>query len=201
MSLISDLYKLNKKDIKKAVDVLVSAYTEDPVMQIVFKEEDKRRIQFEVVLKFCIKYGSVFATSNNFEGVMAILPYDKSDMSVPRIILSGGFFLSLKLMKFRKMMEQNIKAIEEVKKNLDIGPYIYLFIVGVSQEFQGKGYGGKLLRAVVEKADKESKPMYLETQIEKNVSLYEKYGFYVYKKKDLSEPMNLPFWFMIRDAK
>ena len=53
----------------------------------------------------------------------------------------------------------------------------------------------------MEKADREKKPMYLETQIEKNVSLYEKYGFYVYEKKDIPEPMNLPFWFMIRDAK
>ncbi|MFX1360010.1 MAG: GNAT family N-acetyltransferase [Promethearchaeota archaeon] len=201
MSLMSELFKLSKKDVRKAADVLVSAYTEDPVMQIVFKEDDDRRIQFKVMLKFCIKYGSVFATSDDFEGVMAILPHDKSDMSVSRIFLSGGFFLSLKLMKFRKVMEQNIEAIEDVKKNLDIGPYIYLFIVGVSQEFQGKGYGGKLLRALVEKADIESKPMYLETQTEKNVSLYEKYGFYVYKKKDLGEPMNLPFWFMVRDAK
>ncbi|MHA2181873.1 MAG: GNAT family N-acetyltransferase [Promethearchaeota archaeon] len=197
---MSDLYKLNKKDIKKAADVLVSAYTEDPVMKKIFKEEDMRRIQFEVMLKFCIKYGSVFAPTDNFEGVMALLPHDKGDMTVPRIFLSGGFFLSLKLMKFRKMMEQNIKAIEEVKKNLDIGPYIYLFVVGVQLDFQGKGFGGKMLRAVVEKADIEGKPIYLETQTEKNVSLYEKYGFYVYKKKDLQEPMNLPFWFMIRDA-
>ncbi|MHA1991681.1 MAG: GNAT family N-acetyltransferase [Candidatus Hodarchaeales archaeon] len=201
MSLMSKLYKLNKKDIKKAADVLVSAYTEDPVMKKIFKEEDMRRIQFEVMLKFCIKYGNVFAPSDNFEGVMSILPHDKGDMTVPRIIRSGGFLLSLKLMKFRKMMEQNIKAIEEVKKNLDIGAYIYLFVIGVQLDFQGKGFGGKMLRAVVEKADTEGKPIYLETQTETNVSLYEKYGFYVYKKKDLPEPMNLPFWFMIRDAK
>ncbi|MHA2400703.1 MAG: GNAT family N-acetyltransferase [Promethearchaeota archaeon] len=198
---MSELYKLSKKDINKAADVLVSAYTEDPVMKKVFKEDKHRRIQFKVMLKFCVKYGEVFAPSENFEGVMCILPYENADMTVPRIFLSGGFFLSLKLMKFRKMMEQNIEIIEEVKKNLDIGPYIYLFVIGVSQEFQGKGYGGKMLRALMEKADLEKKTMYLETQLEKNVSLYEKYGFYVYNKKDLPEPMNLPFWFMIRDAK
>ena len=197
---MSDLYQLKKQDIKKAADVLVNAYSEDPMMEIVFKEEEKRRIQFEVMIKFCIKYGTVFSPSDNFEGVMAILPHDK-DMTVGRIFLSGGFFLSLKLIKFKKMMEQIIEVIEEVKKNLDIGPFIYLFIIGVSQEFQGKGFGGKMLRAVVEKAEIEGKPMYLETQNEKNVSLYEKYGFYVYKKKDLPEPMNLPFWFMVRDAK
>jgi ribosomal protein S18 acetylase RimI-like enzyme len=88
-----------------------------------------------------------------------------------------------------------------VKKDLNIGPYIYLFVIGVKQDFQGKGFGGKLLRALIEKADVEEKPMYLETQNEKNVALYEKYGFHIYKEIDVPEPMNLPFWFMIRDAK
>ena len=200
MSLISDLYKLQKKDIKKAADVLVDAYSEDPMMEIVFKEVDERCIQFEIMLKFCIKYGDVFSPSDNFEGVMAILPHDKGDMTIWRIIRSGGFFQSFKLFKLRKMMAQTIKVIEETKKNLDIGPYIYLFVIGVSQEFQGKGFGGKLLRAIVEKAEIERKAMYLETQNEKNVSLYEKYGFHVIEKKDLPDPMNLPFWFMVRDV-
>jgi GNAT superfamily N-acetyltransferase len=198
---MSDLYKIEKKDIKKGIDVLVSAYTEDPMMNIAFKEEDKRRIQFEVMLRFCVKYGDIFASSDNFEGVMAILPHDKADMTALRVLLSGGFFLGMKIASASKMMKQSVKMIEEVKKNLDIGQYIYLFIMGVSQELQGKGYGGKFLRAIIEKADAEKKPMYLETQKESNVSLYEKYGFLVIKKIDLPEPVNLPFWFMVRDAK
>ena len=58
-----------------------------------------------------------------------------------------------------------------------------------------------MLRAIVEKAEIERKPMYLETQNEKNVSLYEKYGFYVVKKIDLPDPLNLPMFLMVRDAK
>ncbi len=73
--------------------------------------------------------------------------------------------------------------------------------MGVSQQFQGKGYGRKLIRAVIEKAETERKPIYLETQKEGNVSLYEKYGFTVKKKIILPEPLNLPMWLMVRDAK
>jgi ribosomal protein S18 acetylase RimI-like enzyme len=201
MFLISNLYKLGKKDIKKTADVLVDAYTEDPMMKIVFKDDNQRRIQFEMMIKFCMKYGEVYSPSENLEGVMAFLPYEHRDMSVWRIFRSGGFFQSMKLISLRKMMDQTVKVIEETKKNLDIGPYIYLFIIGVTLDFQGKGFGGKLLRALVEKADNERKPMYLETQNEKNVSLYEKYGFHVVETKELPEPMNLPFWFMVRDVK
>ena len=200
MSLISDLDKLKKQDIKKAANVLANAFSVDPLWKEIFNDEDKFRVQFEFFLRFCMKYGNVFSTSDNFEGVMAILPHDK-DMNLWRIIRSGAFFLSMKISSVAKKMTPIYKLIEEAKENLDIGPYIHLFIMGVSQEFHGKGFGGKLLRALVEKAEIERKPMYLETQNEKNVSLYEKYGFYVVKEINLPDPINLPMWLMVRDAK
>ncbi len=201
MSLISDLYKLQKKDIEKAVDVFVNAYSDDPMFEKFMKEEDKRRAQLEIMIRFCVKYGNVFSTSDNFEGVIAIVPHDKGDMTGWRVIRSGGFFLGLKLSSLRKIMEQSAKAMEEAKKDLDLGPYIFLFIMAVSKEFQGKGFGGKLLSAIIEKSEIERKPIYLETQNEKNVSLYEHFGFYVVKKINMPDPVNLPMWLMVRDAK
>ncbi len=199
MSLINDLYKINKKEIKKAANVLMNAFSEDPMWKAIFKDEDKYRAVSELIVRFSMKYGNVFSTSVNLEGVMAIMsPY--KDMTVWRIIRSGAFFVSMKLVKLRKQMELTAKSIEEEKKNLNLGPHIYLAIIGVSQEFQGKGYGGKLLRAIVEKAEIEKKPIYLETQIESNVKLYEKYGFHVVKKINLPV-LNLPMWIMVRDAK
>jgi GNAT superfamily N-acetyltransferase len=149
----------------------VIAYSDDSLFEKFIKEEDKRRVQFELMTRFCVKYGDVFSTSDNFEGVMAIVSHDKGDMTVVRIIRSGGFFLSLKLFRLRKIMAQSAKAIEEVKKDLDIAPYIFLFIMVLAQEFQGKGFGGKFLRAIIEKSEIERKTIYLETQNEKNVSL------------------------------
>ena len=95
-------------------------------------------------------------------------------------------------------MQVLTKAVEEAKKSLNLGPYIHLLIMGVSQEFQGKGFGGQLLRAVIEKAEIEKLPIYLETQKEANVSLYEKFEFSVKKKVILPEPLNLPMWLMVR---
>jgi ribosomal protein S18 acetylase RimI-like enzyme len=200
MSLISDLYKIKKKDIKKAANVLANAFSEHPMWKKVFKEEDKFSIMFEVIVRFCMKYGNVVSISDNLEGILAILSHDKADMTGWRTFRSGALFLSLKLLSAFKMIKEGIKLMEEEKKNLSIGPYIYLPIIGVSQEFQGKGFGGKLLRALIEKAEIERKSIYLETGIETNVTLYEKYGFYVYKKINFPV-LNLPMWLMVRDAK
>ena len=200
MSLIDDLYKIQKKDLKNAVNVLDNAFSEDSMWKEVFNDEDKNRALTEVMVRFCLKYGNVFSTSDNLEGVMAIAPHDK-DMTALRVIRSGAFSLSMKIKSEAKIMKILSNTVEEAKKSLNLGPYIYLLIMGVSQEFQGKGFGGKLLRAVIEKAETERKPIYLETQKEENVSLYEKYGFSVKKKIILPEPLNLPMWLMVRDAK
>jgi len=200
MSLSSDLYKIQKKDLKKSVNVLDNAFSEESMWKEVFNDEVKNRILTEVMVRFCLKYGIVLSTSDNLEGVMAIAPYDK-DMTIWRIIRSGGFFLSLKISKEAKKMEVLSKAVEEAKKSLNLGPYIHLLMMGVSQEFQGKGFGGKLLRTLIEKAEKEKKSIYLETQKVENVNFYEKYGFSVKKKVILPEPLNLPMWLMVRDVK
>ena len=200
MSLISDLYNIQKKDLKNAVNVLDNAFSEDSMWKEVFTDEDKNRVLTEVMVRFCLKYGNVYSTSDNLEGVMAIAPHDK-EMNLFRIIRSGAFSLSIKISSESKIMKVLSNAVEEAKISLNLGPYIHLLIMGVSQKFQGKGFGGKLLRALIEKAETERKPIYLETQKEENVSLYEKYGFSVMKKVILPEPLNLPMWLMVRDIK
>jgi len=199
MSSINDLHKVQKKDLENVVNVLTDAFSEDSMWKEVFDDEEKNRILTEVMVRFCLKYGNVLSTSENLEGIMAIAPHDKG-MTTWRIIRSGAFFLSLKIANEAKKLEVLTSAVEEAKKSLNLSPYIHLLIMGVSQEFQGKGFGGKLLRALIEKAETEKKPIYLETQKEKNVNFYEKYGFSVKKKIILPEPLNLPMWLMVRDV-
>jgi len=197
MALFDNLYIIRKKDLQNAVNVLTDAFSEESMWKEVFKNEEKNRALTEVMVRFCLKYGNVVSTSQNIEGVMAIAPYDKA-MTTWRIIRCGAFFLSMQIAGEAKIMQVLTKAVEEAKKSLNSGPYIHLLIMGVSQEFQGKGFGGQLLRAVIEKAEIEKLPIYLETQKETNVSLYEKYGFSVKKKVILPDPLNLPMWLMIR---
>jgi len=200
MTLISELFKIQKRDLKNAVDVLTDAFSKESMWKEVFTDEEKNRILTEVMVRFCLKYGSVYATSENFEGIMALAPHDK-EMTTWTIIRSGAFFLSMKIADEAKKMEVLNSAVEEAKKSLNLGSYIHLLMMGVSQEFQGKGFGGKLLRALIEKAEAEKKSIYLETQKENNVKLYEKYGFSVKKKIILPEPLNLPMWLMVRQLK
>ena len=77
-------------------------------------------------------------------------------------------------------------------------PCIYLQTIGVATAFQGQGFGGRLLRALIEKSEQTGVSLYLETETEDNVRFYEHYGFTVVKEVVLPI-VNLPMWEMARE--
>ena len=78
-------------------------------------------------------------------------------------------------------------------------PYIYLQIIGVAPAFQGQGFGAQLLRALIEKSEQAGISLYLETETEANVSMYEHFGFAVIKEIMLPI-IELPMWEMTREV-
>ena len=78
--------------------------------------------------------------------------------------------------------------------------FLYLFIVGVATEFQGKGFGRKLIGAAIEKSEREGLQLYLETETEENVKMYEHFEFCLLKKITLPI-VDLPMWEMVRKPK
>ncbi len=52
-------------------------------------------------------------------------------------------------------------------------------MLGVDPERQGQGIGGQIIAPVLERADRDGLPCYLETMKERNVAFYQKHGFEV----------------------
>jgi GNAT superfamily N-acetyltransferase len=55
----------------------------------------------------------------------------------------------------------------------------FLELIGVAPEYQGKGFAGHLLDPMLDRFDRENLPCYLDTEVEKNVALYQHHGFRV----------------------
>lgn len=126
---------------------------------------------------------------------------EKGNMTFWRGLRSGSIFYAMKVdAKILKDMEIIFAPLEAARrKEMSGRKYIYLLILGVSPAYQGQGYGGKLLRAVIEESNDAGLPIYLETATEKNISMYEKFGFK--KLERIDHPIiNLPQWGMIREA-
>ena len=61
---------------------------------------------------------------------------------------------------------------------------------------QGKGYGSRLMKAVLKKADENNKKIYIESE-ERNIKIYEHYGFKVIDKSEVLEGTN--FYVLVRE--
>jgi ribosomal protein S18 acetylase RimI-like enzyme len=120
-------------------------------------------------------------------------------MTFWRILRSGALWTGMKIgMQTARKMQPIFRPIEVDRKEIMSGkPYLYLQIIGVAPAFQGQGFAGKLLRALIEKSERTGVALYLETEAEANVSMYEHFGFTVVKEIVLPI-INLPMWEMTR---
>ena len=78
-------------------------------------------------------------------------------------------------------------------------PHWYLSVIGVDPDHQGKGYGSKLIKPMLERIEKTGYPVYLETNFEGNVGLYEHLGFDLIDETKIPET-EIMNWAMIRKS-
>ncbi len=200
-----DLYKITKQDIEPASWVLARAFQFNPPMIWEIPDESIRVSKLASMwrIKLCtgVKYGEVFASSKNLEGIAMWLNPQMAETSLWKFIKCGGIKLLFKLgiKSLRKMMHaQNYQ--EKVRKKYIQPPYWHLGPFGVDPEFQGKGYGSKLLWPMLNRIDEADLPIYLETAVEKNVPMYEHFGFEVVLMETIPDT-TITNWAMIRRKK
>jgi ribosomal protein S18 acetylase RimI-like enzyme len=197
------LYRVQKRDISQTAKVLADAFKSDPLWNKIFEGESdlKKRFRafFEVPIRHCLKYGEVYATSENLEGVIAWVPGEYADMTPWRIILSGAMGAAMRMgSNVSKKMGSVFKPVTEDRhEHMAEHDILYLLVVGVATELQDKGFGRKLLNAAIEKSEREGLQLYLETETEENVEIYEHFGFRLLKKITLPI-VDLPMWEMVK---
>ena len=77
---------------------------------------------------------------------------------------------------------------DPLNKHWHLGP------VGVLTSHQGKGIGTKLLSRFCQEVDACLSPAYLETDTDKNVQFYERFGFEVTKETNIFDVKNRYLW-------
>lgn len=203
---MNDLYWLRRQDIPRAREVLKDAFRHDPVWNRLFegvdRMDDRLSAFFETPIRYCLRYGQVAATSEALEGVAAWVPGDRAGMTLWRMIGSGAMACGMRIgtRVMRRMMPAFTPMEHDRKKHMKGKAFTYLQIIGVASRHQSRGFGGKLLRAIIAESDRKGHHLYLETETEGNVRLYERFGFRVIKKF-LLLGLDLPMWEMQREPR
>jgi len=203
---IEELYKIQKKDIEIASQVLGKAFHDDPTWIYVIPDENERKEKlpsvFEYSIRYSLKYGEVYAPTENLEGIAVWMPHTTVEKSMWRILRSGAFRAALKMgSEIGKRIEKLFDQIDQDRReHMKDRSYVYLQAIGVLPEFQGRGFGGRLLKPMFTKADIEGILIYLETETEKNIQIYKKYGFKTLKEGKFPSA-DFPFWEMVREPR
>jgi GNAT superfamily N-acetyltransferase len=198
---INNLLRLGPKHVKPASEVLARAFFKDAETSYYFPDNEKRAQKlphlFRSAVLHGIHHGEVYATPN-LEGIAIWIPSDMLDIPFWRFLLYGGL---LPLFRVNPMTLWRLKSSDNylsgLHKQLAPFPHWYLSLLGVDPQFQGNGYASQLMRPMLQRLDKENMPAYLETQTEKNVSIYQAYGFKVIEK-GITPVSKIETWIMLR---
>ena len=100
-----------------------------------------------------------------------------------RILTSGAIWPAIVIgFKALRKMRALDKYVERKHKELAPDKHWYLALLAVDPQHQGKGYASKLLNSMLSCIDEEGLDCYVETEGDKNVSMYQHFGFDVVDK-------------------
>jgi GNAT superfamily N-acetyltransferase len=109
-------------------------------------------------------------------------------------------FLPLRCGLLYAMREFSINRMaDKTKKKYAPKHHIYLALLAVRPDSQGKGFASMLLKALLSEVDSKHLPCYLETQNLKNTLMYAHFGFKVVHQM-IIPGADLPLYFMLREA-
>ena len=206
MKELKDLVRLKKSQSKPAGKTLARAFQDDSLFVYLIPDAIRRKTLLptllEIMARYASIYGEVYATSPLMEGVACWFPPGKTEMTLRRIIRVAGLPLVHYYIKNRDVLSRffsyNEYAAMLHHRYANV-PHWYLSPIGVDPKLQGKGYGSNLLKSMLSRIDQEHLPCFVETQSQKNVSLYEHFGFHVVDKNNIPGT-DLTHWAMLREV-
>lgn len=198
------LYIVEKKDIDKLAEIAVDAYEDYPLHNWFTKGKyDKKasKLIMQISLKTMTKDAIIYADSEEMNGFAVWLPFGfTGSKTLPflfngglKLIFHSGFGIIGRLLTYENYA---MKLKREFTDNFDW----YLYNLSIKKEAQGKGIASKLLRPMLGFCDDEKMVAYLETNKEKNVSLYNHYGFTL-KREELIPKTTVMHYAMVRKPK
>ena len=181
------LYLVQKKDMDRLADVAADAYRDYPLHNWFTNgkyDEKASKLLMKATLLTMTKDAVIYADSEEINGFAAWLPFGFTGNKALPFLFSGGLKLFLRSgLGFVGRLLTYEKYAMNLKKEFTDHYDWYLFNLSIKKEAQGKGIASKLMRPMLQFCDDERMVAYLETNKEKNVSLYQHYGFDLMKEE------------------
>lgn len=189
----------NLSDESTVVDIITESFKNNPSVISSVKNDDKLDMRIEELARYAfrtaISRNGVLLSSNN-KGVAICYHFNIKKTSFTdywnqiRLVCKAiGISKVFTLLKREKYINK-IRPKE--------GNYLYFWFFGVKESYRRSAAAKELKTAIFKESDDNQLPIYLETSVEQNKIVYQRFGFEIYHswhRKDHT------LWFMKRDPK
>lgn len=193
---MNEIVRADPVDQVALVETLAQAFQTDPALSWILPDPDHRaralRSLFRTLVPADMRAGLALRAAGDEAAAL---------WRAPGQAHSGAFeFLRTVVplvATFGTALPRGLKVQEGIDARRPKGRFWYLHYVGVRTGHQGKGHGGRIIRAQTAAADAEGLPCWLETATPENVPLYERLGFVTQGEWDVAGG-GPHFWGMMR---
>ncbi len=184
------------RDKQLVTEILVSAFlllTDDNSINYVIKEDGKRAERMQILMEYlfekAILSGAVYISDNNKACILLLYPH-KEKITFKAILLNLRLaFKCISIERVFTVLKRQRLARKYYPKEKHIRP----LIMGVTEEFKGSGLGASLAIEVMKSFEDNQLPVITNAASERNVQLYEKFGF---KRISKDDTLGFPIHFL-----
>jgi GNAT superfamily N-acetyltransferase len=166
-------------DFNLALATIVAAFYEDPLWSWMFPDPRERTKQhttvFGLYVEGALSRDGVWMSDGHASAVAVFTPPSESELSEQAEARLDAFI--------RETLGDHAPAVLETLERFhaaipDGPPFYYLSFLGTHPGSRGRGIGMGLLAELTDKADREGRPVYLESTNPANTPRYERLGFH-----------------------
>ena len=219
MAIQQQTARLQPAQHRAAGEMLARAFSDDPLSIYLAPNGVKRARVLPWLYERIVRYGAMYngelltTTDDHLplpvpgrgqgrgpSAVAVWLPPGLPYTPMLRLVRAGLAFTPLKfgLSAIPRFMAAN--HVEQLRAKLAPEPHWYLWVIGVEPERQGRGLGSSLIEPMLQRADADGLPCYLETHKERNVAFYNKHGYEVVHSGSVPNG-GPPYWCLKREPR
>jgi len=199
---LEKLFRLSLEDAAEAGEMLARVLFDEPAMSHYLPDIAERELAlphyYKLLARYSILHGEVYAPSPELEAVAGWLPPDKTIVTRTRLLSAreSGLRRNAGADAAGRALSLHDFAAELQQRHAPY-PHWYLLMLGVDSCCRDEGYEHMLLRAGLQRVDRERLACYLETYDERDVVVYQRYGFRVVEVTVLPD-VGVKLWAMLR---
>lgn len=205
------LYRVKKKDLKRLEKLLTLCFAKDPLYcKLIPDEETRKRLMpelFQCDMTEFFETCEIFADSPEINSILVVSdesePYNLVKYYLTEVraqLETDGYLIkedpSLKTLHNFIMGKDYLNS--RWTDQLHQEERLHIIYLAVAPEKQGHGYGGILLQEAIAYAHSHRLMISLETHNEKNVALYQHFGFKIFGILE-RKPFDLKQYCMVRE--